>query len=52
MLRRAAKIGYVSDILYLAIYYYKSFQYREALSIKKIGKGKVSKAIYDVLRKG
>lgn len=43
ILRRAAKIGYVSDILYLAIYYYKSFQYREALSIIKLAKVKLAK---------
>lgn len=44
MLQRAAKIGDVSDILYhLAIYYYKSFQYREALSIIKLTKVKLAK---------
>lgn len=43
ILRRAAKIGYVSDILYLAVYYYKSFQYREALSIIKLAKVKLAK---------
>lgn len=43
ILRRAAKICYVSDILYLAIYYYKSFQYREALSIIKLAKVKLAK---------
>lgn len=44
MLRRAAKIGDFSDILYLAIYYYyKSFQYREALSIIKLAKVKLAK---------
>lgn len=43
MLRRAAKIGDFSDILHLAIYYYKSFQYREALSIIKLAKVKLAK---------
>lgn len=43
MLRGAAKIGYVSDILYLAIYYYKSFRYREAVSIIKLAKVKLAK---------
>ncbi|XP_052708196.1 uncharacterized protein LOC128183281 [Crassostrea angulata] len=29
----AAKFGFVSDMLYIAMYYYKSFRYRDALSV-------------------
>ena len=40
MLKLAAKFGYVSDLLYFAIYYYKTFRYREALSVLEITKVK------------
>nr|XP_022341016.1 uncharacterized protein LOC111135341 [Crassostrea virginica] len=33
MLKLAAKFGYVSDLLYIAMYFYKKFRYREALSV-------------------
>lgn len=44
MVRLAAKFGYVSDILYIAIYmyYYKSFGYRNAVSIIKLAKVKLA----------
>lgn len=43
MLRLAAKFGYVFDILYIAIYYYKSFRYKKAASILKLAKVKLAK---------
>lgn len=42
LLKLAAKFGYVSDILYIAIYYYKTLRYREALSIIDLTKIKLA----------
>ncbi|XP_052691023.1 uncharacterized protein LOC128168902 [Crassostrea angulata] len=42
MLKLAAKFGYVSDMLYIAIYYYKTFRYREALSVLEMTKVKLT----------
>ena len=33
MLKLAAKFGSVSDFLYIAMYYYETFRYREALPV-------------------
>eukprot|EP00105_Crassostrea_gigas_P012121 XP_011428016.1 PREDICTED: uncharacterized protein LOC105328718 [Crassostrea gigas] len=42
MLKLAAKFGYVSDVLYFAMYYYKTFRYREALSVIEMIKFKLA----------
>eukprot|EP00105_Crassostrea_gigas_P025424 XP_011446007.1 PREDICTED: uncharacterized protein LOC105341275 [Crassostrea gigas] len=42
MLKLAAKFGCVSDILYIAMYYYKTFRYREALSVLEMTKVKLA----------
>ncbi|XP_052703468.1 uncharacterized protein LOC128179846 [Crassostrea angulata] len=42
MLILAAKFGGVSDMLYIAMYYYKTFRYREALSVIEMTKVKLS----------
>ncbi|XP_052697279.1 uncharacterized protein LOC128175567 [Crassostrea angulata] len=42
LLKLAAKFGYVSDMLYLAIYYYKTFRYRKALSVIEMTKVKLA----------
>nr|XP_034314230.1 uncharacterized protein LOC117684783 [Crassostrea gigas] len=42
MLKLAAKFGYVSDMLYIAMYYYKTFRYREALSVIEMTKVKLA----------
>nr|XP_034317637.1 uncharacterized protein LOC117686569 [Crassostrea gigas] len=42
MLRLSMKFGYLSDMLYIAMFYYKTFRYKEALSIIDILKVKMS----------
>eukprot|EP00105_Crassostrea_gigas_P003143 XP_011415895.1 PREDICTED: uncharacterized protein LOC105319870 [Crassostrea gigas] len=42
MLKLAAKFGCVSDILYIAMYYYNTLKYREALSIIEMTKVKLA----------
>uniref|UniRef100_K1QL46 Uncharacterized protein C3orf59 n=1 Tax=Magallana gigas TaxID=29159 RepID=K1QL46_MAGGI len=42
MLKLAAKFGYVSDMLYIAMYYYKTLRYREALSFIEMTKVKLA----------
>ena len=39
MLKLAVKFGFVSDLLYIALYFYKKFRHRESLSV--IGMTKV-----------
>lgn len=41
MLKLATKWGFLSDILYFAMYYYKTYRYREALSLLEIAKTKL-----------
>ncbi|XP_062580647.1 uncharacterized protein LOC134242566 [Saccostrea cucullata] len=41
MLRLAAKFGFISDMLYIAMYYYKTFRYSEALSVIEAIKAKL-----------
>uniref|UniRef100_A0A8W8J2M9 Mab-21-like HhH/H2TH-like domain-containing protein n=1 Tax=Magallana gigas TaxID=29159 RepID=A0A8W8J2M9_MAGGI len=38
LLKLAVKFGYVSDMLYIAIYYYKTLRYREALFVLEMTK--------------
>ena len=42
MLKLAAKFGFVSDLLNIAVYYYKTFRHKEALSIIEMTKGKLA----------
>ncbi|XP_052687005.1 uncharacterized protein LOC128166106 [Crassostrea angulata] len=42
MLKLAAKFGCISDILFIAMYYYKTLRYREALSVIKMTKVKLA----------
>nr|XP_011455268.2 uncharacterized protein LOC105347765 [Crassostrea gigas] len=42
MLKLAAKFGYVSDMLYIAMYYFKTLRYREALSVIEMTKVKLA----------
>ncbi|XP_052673768.1 uncharacterized protein LOC128155924 [Crassostrea angulata] len=42
MLKLAAKFGCISDMLYIAMYYYKTLRYREALSVIKMTKVKLA----------
>nr|XP_022308593.1 uncharacterized protein LOC111114539 [Crassostrea virginica]XP_022308594.1 uncharacterized protein LOC111114539 [Crassostrea virginica] len=42
MLKLAAKFGFVSDLLYIALYYCKTFRHREALSIIEMTKVKLA----------
>ncbi|XP_052697759.1 uncharacterized protein LOC128175910 [Crassostrea angulata] len=42
MLKLAAKFGCISDMLYIAMYYYKTLRYREALSIIEMTKVKLA----------
>nr|XP_022340884.1 uncharacterized protein LOC111135261 [Crassostrea virginica]XP_022340885.1 uncharacterized protein LOC111135261 [Crassostrea virginica] len=42
MLKLAAKFGFVSDLLYIAIYFYKTFRHREALSVLEMTKIKLA----------
>nr|XP_011416501.3 uncharacterized protein LOC105320313 isoform X1 [Crassostrea gigas] len=43
MLKLTAKFGCVSDVLYIAMYYYKTFRYREALSVIDLTKVKLAR---------
>nr|XP_022344010.1 uncharacterized protein LOC111137061 [Crassostrea virginica]XP_022344011.1 uncharacterized protein LOC111137061 [Crassostrea virginica] len=38
MLKLAAKFGFVSDLLYIAMYFYRTFRHREALSVIEMTK--------------
>nr|XP_034301856.1 uncharacterized protein LOC105327905 [Crassostrea gigas] len=42
MLKLAAKLGCVSDMLYIAMYYYKTLRYREALFVLEMTKVKLA----------
>nr|XP_019919930.2 uncharacterized protein LOC109617724 [Crassostrea gigas] len=42
MLKLAAKFGCISDMLYIAMYYYKTLRYREALSVLEMTKVKLA----------
>nr|XP_022304030.1 uncharacterized protein LOC111111375 [Crassostrea virginica] len=42
MLKLAAKFGCISDMMYIAIFYYKTFRYREALYITEMIKVKLA----------
>ena len=42
MLRLAAKFGNVSDLLYITMFYYKTFRHREALAVIEITKVKLA----------
>ncbi|XP_052691131.1 uncharacterized protein LOC128169001 [Crassostrea angulata] len=42
LLKLAAKFGRVSDMLYIAMYYYKTLRYREALSVIEMTKVKLA----------
>ena len=42
MLKLAAKFGFVSDLLYIAMHFYKAFRYREALSLIEMTKVKLA----------
>ena len=42
MLKLAAKFGFVTDLLYIAMYHYKTFRHREALSVIEMAKVKLA----------
>ncbi|XP_062604735.1 uncharacterized protein LOC134266526, partial [Saccostrea cucullata] len=42
MLKLAVKFGFISDILYVAMYYYKTLRYDEALSVIQTAKAKLA----------
>ena len=42
MLKLAAKFGCVSDLLYIAMYFYKTFRYRAALAVIEMSKVKLA----------
>nr|XP_022308597.1 uncharacterized protein LOC111114543 [Crassostrea virginica] len=42
MLKLASKFGFVSELLYIALYYHKTFRYKETLSVIKITKVKLA----------
>nr|XP_034313075.1 uncharacterized protein LOC117684549 [Crassostrea gigas] len=42
MLKSAAKFGCVSDMFYIAMYYYRTLRYREALSVIEVSKVKLA----------
>ncbi|XP_078318046.1 uncharacterized protein LOC144620613 [Crassostrea virginica] len=42
MLKLAANFGYISDMMYIAMHYYKALRYRDALSITEIIKVKLT----------
>ena len=44
MLKLAAKFGCASDMLYLAMYYYRTLRYSEALSVIALAKGRLGHA--------
>ncbi|XP_062614232.1 uncharacterized protein LOC134275966 [Saccostrea cucullata] len=54
MLKLAAKFGYITDMMYIAIYYYKTLRYMKALSIIEMTKVKLAQPYvmywYDVDR--
>ncbi|XP_062613657.1 uncharacterized protein LOC134275391 [Saccostrea cucullata] len=43
MLKLAAKTGCISDLLYLGMYYYKTFRFKKALSVIKMTKVKLAR---------
>ncbi|XP_062607368.1 uncharacterized protein LOC134269161 [Saccostrea cucullata] len=43
MLKLASKFGCISDMLYIAMFYYKTLRYKEAISILKMTKVKLAK---------
>ncbi|XP_062596416.1 uncharacterized protein LOC134257842 [Saccostrea cucullata] len=43
MLKLAAKFGFVTDMMYIAMYYYKTLRYKETLNIIEIIKVKLTK---------
>ncbi|XP_061167202.1 uncharacterized protein LOC133176047 [Saccostrea echinata] len=42
MLKLTSKFGFISDMLYFAIFYYKTFRWIEALSVLEITKGRLA----------
>ena len=42
MLKLSAKFGFVSDLLYIAMYFYKTLRHREALSVIEMTKAKLA----------
>ncbi|XP_052687364.1 uncharacterized protein LOC128166285 [Crassostrea angulata] len=42
MLKLAATFGFLSDMLYIAMYYYKTLRYREAISVIEMSKVKLA----------
>nr|XP_011424439.2 uncharacterized protein LOC105326238 [Crassostrea gigas] len=42
LMKLSAKFGFVSDMLYIAMYYYKTFRYRDALSVIDLTKVKLA----------
>nr|XP_011415117.1 uncharacterized protein LOC105319315 [Crassostrea gigas] len=42
LMKLGAKFGFVSDMLYIAMYYYKTFRYRDALSVIDFTKVKLA----------
>nr|XP_034333416.1 uncharacterized protein LOC117691425 [Crassostrea gigas] len=42
LVKLSAKFGFVADMLYIAMYYYKKFRYRDALSVIDITKVKLA----------
>uniref|UniRef100_K1R8S8 Uncharacterized protein n=1 Tax=Magallana gigas TaxID=29159 RepID=K1R8S8_MAGGI len=52
MLKLAAKFGCISDMLYIAMYYYKTLRYREALSIIEMTKVKLARPYLILVYRG
>nr|XP_022335968.1 uncharacterized protein LOC111132453 [Crassostrea virginica] len=50
MLKLAAKFGFAPDLLYIAMYFYKTFRHREALSVIEMTKVKLAQPglMYDI----
>ena len=42
MLKLAAKFGFISDLFHIAMYFYKTFRHREALSVLEMTKVKLA----------
>ncbi|XP_062575614.1 uncharacterized protein LOC134237539 [Saccostrea cucullata] len=42
MLKATAKFGLISDMLYIAMYYYKTFRYKKAISVIEMTKARLS----------
>ena len=42
MLKLAAKFGFVSDLFYIAMYFYKAFRHREALTVIEMTKARLT----------